>query len=101
MTEADRWRMEWKPNGLTCATTHQNCSRLPYSRVSLPPFRAGNTYSLRNWTSCRCSFKIASSSAVKRHYPADYERIREWFPMVETSVKQWEYFHAEAQQQER
>lgn len=40
-------------------------------------------------------------AALKRHYPEDYERIRAWFPMVETSVKQWEFFHGEAQQQER
>ena len=28
---------------------------------------------------------------VKRLYPADYAKIRAWFPMVETGVKQHEY----------
>ena len=30
---------------------------------------------------------------LKKYYPADYEKIQEWFPFVETSTKQYEFFH--------
>jgi len=29
---------------------------------------------------------------IKKHFPKDYERIREWFPFVEAAVKKYEFF---------
>lgn len=31
-------------------------------------------------------------SAIKREFPADYEIIRFWFPMIESEIKRFEYY---------
>jgi phosphoadenosine phosphosulfate reductase len=35
---------------------------------------------------------------VRKHYPDDYKKIQQWFPYVDASLKQYEYFHGKNQQ---
>lgn len=73
---------EWTKPEVMSYIAHHKIKVSPESRVLGFSFR---------------SLMPGDMAAVKHHYPEDYERIRAWFPMVETAVKQWEFFHAEAE----
>lgn len=54
-----------------------------FRRLRISPESAVLGHSLR-------SLSGKEMAAVRKHYPADFERIREFFPLVEAGIKQYE-----------